>query len=316
MIRFGLCCVFFKEPIRFRTTTAKYLRTYTSKERLLKLAALCLTNARELQKAAEFCVANEIGCFRVNSGILPLKTYPQYAYQLADLPGGKTIRDQFVRTGLYARKHDLRFSFHPDQFVLLSSEREDVTQKSIAELEYQAEVSEWIGADVINIHGGGAYGDKVSALSRLTTRLKKLSSRIRTRLTIENDDRVYTPEDLLPVCDKAGMPLVYDVHHHRCLADGLSSEQVTQAALKTWNREPLFHLSSPREGWKSKTPQYHHDYIDPKDFPRFWYGLDITIEIEAKAKEVAVKRLIKKINVSAKAGLLKKSRLSGNVGLG
>jgi len=295
MIRFGLCCVFFKEPIRFRTTTAKHLSAYTSKERLLKLAALCLTNARELQKAAEFCVANGIGCFRVNSGILPLKTYPQYAYQLADLPGGKTIQNEFVRTGLYAREHDLRFSFHPDQFVLLSSERQDVTRKSIEELEYQAEVSEWIGADVINIHGGGAYGDKVLALGRLRAQLKKLSSRIRTRLTLENDDRVYTPEDLLPLCDKLGMPLVYDVHHHRCLVDGLSPEQATQAALKTWNREPLFHLSSPREGWKSKTPQYHHDFINKKDFPGFWYGLDITIEIEAKAKEVAIKRLMKKI---------------------
>jgi len=240
-------------------------------------------------------VAHGIGCFRVNSGILPLKTYPPYAYQLADLPGGKKIQNEFVRTGLYAREHDLRFSFHPDQFVLLSSERRDVTRKSIEELEYQAEVSEWIGADVINIHGGGAYGDKVSTLRRLTTRLKKLSSRIRTRLTLENDDRIYTPEDLLPLCNKVGMPLVYDVHHHRCLADGLSPEQATQAALKTWNREPLFHISSPLEGWASKTPQYHHDFIDKKDFPRFWHGLNITVEVEAKAKEVAVKRLMEQI---------------------
>jgi UV DNA damage endonuclease len=119
-------------------------------------------------------------------------------------------------------------------------------------------------------------------------------------LTLENDDRVYTPEDLLPVCDKLGMPLVYDVHHHRCLTDGLSPEQATQAALKTWDREPLFHLSSPREGWKSQTPHYHHDYIDPKDFPRAWQGLDITVEIEAKAKELAVKKLMKQIGALKK----------------
>ncbi|MEZ6047378.1 MAG: hypothetical protein R3C11_17705 [Planctomycetaceae bacterium] len=61
---------------------------------------------------------------------------------------------------------------------------------------------------------------------------------------MENDDVTYTPADLLPLCQETGIPLVYDAHHHRCNADDLSEEEATQAALQTWNREPMFHLSA------------------------------------------------------------------------
>jgi len=78
------------------------------------------------------------------------------------------------------------------------------------------------------------------------------------------------------------------VHHHRCLPDGLTVEQATTEAIQTWNREPVFHLSSPLNGWKGNGITKHHDYIDPKDFPDCWLDLDITVEVEAKAKELAV----------------------------
>ena len=61
---------------------------------------------------------------------------------------------------------------------------------SIQEIEYQAEVAQWIGADVINIHAGGAYGDKAAALERFTKSLARLSKAARKRLTVENDDRM------------------------------------------------------------------------------------------------------------------------------
>jgi UV DNA damage endonuclease len=114
---------------------------------------------------------------------------------------------------------------------------------------------------------------------------------VRSRLTLENDDRVYTPADLLPLCRETGTPFVYDVHHHRCLPDGLSVEAVTSQALATWDREPLFHVSSARDGADSKNPRPHHDFLAPADFPAQWRALDLTVEVEAKAKEVAVERL-------------------------
>jgi UV DNA damage endonuclease len=97
---------------------------------------------------------------------------------------------------------------------------------------------------------------------------------------------------LLPVCRAEGIPLVYDAHHHRCCPDGLSVEAASVAAAETWGkREPLFHISSPLEGWCGPRPGRHHDYIDPKDFPAGWLKLRLTVEVEAKAKELAVRTL-------------------------
>ncbi|HBE87919.1 MAG TPA: UV DNA damage repair endonuclease UvsE [Elusimicrobia bacterium] len=291
MIRLGLCCKFNTEPIAFRSATALHLMKLSPSARAEKLAAICRDNAAALRRAIEYCAANGIGDFRINSQVLPLKTHPAAGYDLRDLPGGPSIIEDFKNCGALAKKLGLRLTFHPDQFVLLSSPSEKVTRSSIEELEYQSEVAGWTGADVINIHGGGAYGDKAAALKRLAAVLKKLPAAVRSRLTLENDDRTYTPVDLLPFCLDHKIPFVYDVHHHRCLPDGLSAEEVTLRAVKTWGgREPVFHLSSPKYG-REGDPRPHHDFINIKDFPSCWKKLDITIEVEAKAKEDAIKRL-------------------------
>jgi UV DNA damage endonuclease len=293
MIRFGLCCIFREAPIKFRRTTARYLGTLDPDAGRRRLADLCRHNARSLQQALAYCCSAGIGAFRINSQILPLKTHPAFAYDLAALPGGADIVAMFRDAGRYARDNDIRTSFHPDQFILLSSPDRRVISRSVADLVYQAEVAQWVGADVINIHAGGVYGDKPTALARLAANVQRLPQPVRSRLTLENDDRSYTVTDLLPVCRRLEVPLVYDVHHHRCLADGLNEAQATREVLTTWNREPLFHLSSPAAGWRQGDPRPHHDYIDPADVPPGWRDLNITVEVEAKAKELAVKRLMR-----------------------
>jgi len=299
LIRLGLCCLFTQQPIKFSTTTATHLLKMAREQQLLKLSHLCLSNAEALRQAFKFCADAGIGCFRINSQILPLKTHPQVTYRVEDLPEGKRIIATFRECGSLLRKHLLRASFHPDQFVVLNSPNPQTVANSLAEIEYQAEVAEWVGADVINVHGGGGYGDKKSALKRFIESFARLSTAAQKRLTVENDDKTYAPSELLPLCRELKMPLVYDVHHHRCLSDNLSIEEATDAAIKTWNREPMFHVSSPLEGWHGKQPHRHHDYIDPPDFPECWSHLkcDFTVEVEAKAKELAVLQLKAKLEI-------------------
>jgi UV DNA damage repair endonuclease len=90
-------------------------------------------------------------------------------------------------------------------------------------------LAELIGADVINIHGGGIYGDKHEALKRLKKNLSLLSPSLSSKLTLENDDRCYTPQDLLPLCQEMRVPFVYDVHHHRCLPSELNPSPKKEA---------------------------------------------------------------------------------------
>jgi UV DNA damage endonuclease len=295
-IRFGLCCMFQEQPIRFRNTTVKSISGMQRDAAVAKLSGLCLANAAALLASLNFCAKHGIGCFRINSQILPVKTHADCGYDVHELPDGDEIIQRFQACGEFARSHAVRTCFHPDQFVVLNSPRPEVVDRSIAELEYQSEVAEWVGADVVNIHGGGAYGDKAAALNRFAASLSRLSDRARSRLTVENDDVTYTPADLLPLCCAAGIPLVYDVHHHRCNPDELTEEGATEQALSTWNREPLFHLSSPLEGWTGPKPNRHHDFINIVDFPDCWRDLSLTVEVEAKAKEVAVLKLMKQVS--------------------
>jgi UV DNA damage endonuclease len=291
MIRLGLCCTFRDQPIKFAHATAAAIGRMGRSDGLARLGRLGLANAEALLAAFRFCVDHGIGCFRINSQILPLRTHPGLGYTMDDLPDGDRIVGRFRECGAFAQHWGLRTGFHPDQFVVLNSPRPEVVEASVRELEYQAEVADWVGADVLNVHGGGGYGDKRKALDDLARNLQRLSPGVRSRLTVENDDKTFTPADLLPLCRSEGLPMVYDVHHHRCLADGLTVEQATGEALATWDREPLFHLSSPRDGWGAPRPERHHDYIDPRDFPDCWRALDLTVEVEAKAKEAAVLKL-------------------------
>ena len=307
MIRLGLCCIFRKAPIRFRRTTAAHLGKFPRAQQLARLGAICRDNAHALAAALAFCRDNGIGAFRVNSQILPLKTHPEAGYKMTDLPDGRQIVALFRRCGTFRKRHGLRISFHPDQFIVLSSPDEGVVARSVAELRYQNAVADWLGADVINLHAGGGYGDKTAALNRLAGVVASLPDDLRARLTLENDDRTYTPRDLIPLCERLGIGFVYDVHHHRCLPDGIGIAETTRRALGTWAREPLFHLSSPAIRHGAGNRRLHHDYIAPVDFPDTWAKLDVTVEVEAKAKELAVLRLGKALR---RRGVLITGRLA------
>ena len=299
MLRLGLCCLFNQAPIRFRSATAKFVRPLDRPAQLVKLSELCLDNARSLVAAVEEVYRLGFGSFRVSSPLLPLYTHPEVGYRLEELPDAREITATLRSVKALKEKYRLRFSFHPDQFTLLSSPRPEVTAASLKELDYQVMLAELIDADVINIHGGGVYGDKQSALSRLVKEISALPEPIRIRLTLENDDRSYTVEDLLPVCEELDIPLVYDVHHHRCNPDGLTVAAATEACMRSWRRlgrEPYFHLSSPKHSWNGK-PGPHADFIDIADFPAEWYGLDATIDVEAKAKELALLQLRKELSL-------------------
>ncbi len=296
MIRFGLCCIFHEEPIKFRHATAKGISKLDRAGQLDKLSEIALHNANSLLNALRFADEHDIGAFRIMSQMLPLFTHPDVGYDLDDLPEADEVKQVYGSVKQFAAAKDIRLSFHPDQFVVLASPTEKVVINSIKELCYQCMLSELVGAENVNLHMGGVYGDKPSAIKRFSKVFNTLPDYVKSRLTLENDDYSYNVADLYPVCLELGIPLVYDVHHHRCNPDGLSVEEATRKSTETWDacgREPHFHISSPRNGWDSSKPQPHSDYIDVNDFPECWLKLDrkITVDLEAKFKELAIERL-------------------------
>jgi UV DNA damage endonuclease len=138
----------------------------------------------------------------------------------------------------------------------------------------------------INIHIGGVYGDKESALQRWVDNFHLLDKNTKSRLTVENDDKIsaYTVEDLMFVHEKVGVPIVFDYHHHTCHPNGVAHKEALKMAISTWPKgiTPIVHVSEPRD---ENNFRAHHDYvvnyIDT-------YGYDVDIMMEAKAKDLAV----------------------------
>lgn len=291
-IRWGLCCQFADAGVRFRQATHRYVSTLDGARRAAYLRDIARANAIALGHAIARCDDLDIRAFRMTSQMLPLATHPTSGYTLASLDEDGVITASFAAAGAAARARNIRLSFHPDQFVVLNSTRDDVVASSVRELDAQADLAQVVGADTITLHVGGMTDGKAAALARLERNLDRLSSEARTRLALENDDRLFAVRDLHPLCVRTGIPLVYDVHHHRCNPDGLDVEAATHLAAETWRgREPWMHIASSRDGAAAANPRPHADFIDPHDFPDEWLTRDITIDVEAKAKDRAILEL-------------------------
>lgn len=294
-IRWGLCCLVVDAPIRFRTTTHAYSSTLDDERRARHISDIALHNANALRQVLDYCASLGIRSFRISSQLFPLATHPASGYSLERLRDGSLVRAALDEARGIARAHDIRLSLHPDQFVVLNSARPEVVDSAVKELEWQAVIAGHVGADVICLHGGSTSGGWDAAVDRLVAGIGRLSPRARSRLALENDDRCFPLVELLPVSLATGVPLILDAHHHRVLPAGVGIEDATAWALATWDdREPYFHLSSPRDGWASGNPRPHADFIDPSDLPAAWLALDreVTVDVEAKAKERAVLQLL------------------------
>jgi UV DNA damage endonuclease len=147
----------------------------------------------------------------------------------------------------------------------------------------------------INIHCNGVYGDKQSALDRFVSNFAKLSDSVKTRLTIENDDKasMYSVKDLMYIHEKTGIPIVFDYHHHTFNTGGLSEQEALALAVSTWPKTitPAVHYSESKalhENNIKLKPQAHSDYITA--IPDT-YGMDVDIMIEAKQKDLVILKL-------------------------
>jgi UV DNA damage endonuclease len=207
-----------------------------------------------------------------------------------------------------AKQYDQRLTFHPGPFNVLASESQSAVAKTVKELNQHSQIFDLMGLECshyypVNIHIGGTYGCKQDAVARFCENFKKLSDSAKSRLVIENDDRasMYSVKDLYDVSICTGAPITFDYHHHRLNTGGLSEEDALKLAASTWPVKQLVHYSSCKKTHEDPTakPQAHADMIYEKIKT---YGLSLDIEIEAKAKELAV---IKYLDQVKKDTLLK-----------
>jgi UV DNA damage endonuclease len=269
-------------------TTSRGMILRTFKEKGISYASeLALQNVTDLLKVLEWNTAHGVQVFRVTSDLFPWAT----AYRLKDLPDYKKIRKLLEQAG----RLPVRISAHPGPFNKMAGTG-IVLENTIRELETHAEVfdlmnlsqSHW---NKINIHVGGAYGNKLETLKKFATNFKKLSKGLRSRLTIENDDKpgLFSVEELIPLHEMTGIPIVFDYFHHKLHPGTFTEEDAYHAAFATWPTKPVFHFSSSRKQNEdlSSKKEAHSDWAHERINA---YGKDVDIILETKMKEKALLR--------------------------
>jgi len=283
-----------------RITTNRSMIKKTFKEKGLEYAGeLALQNVRDLFTILQWNNRKGIKVFRVSSDIFPWAS----EYDIETLPQYKRIEMILNACGNFASKNNIRITAHPGPFNVLVSPREHVVENTITDLEIHGKIFDMMNLshtpyNKLNIHCNGVYGDKLSAMDRFCTNFERLSDSVKSRLTVENDDKgtMYSVKDLMYIHDRIGIPIVFDYHHHKFCTGDLSEQEALELAISTWPKgiKPIVHYSESKalheENSKLK-PQAHSDYI--KELPNL-YGNDVDVMVEAKAKELSILPFINK----------------------
>ena len=281
-----------KSKPRVTTNRSMIKRTFTEKG-LPYASELTLQNCKDLLTILKWNNDNGFDFFRMSSDIIPWAS----EYNICDLPDYDEIKSVLKECGDFATDNNIRITTHPGPFNVLTSPHPHVVDNCIKDLSIHGEVMDMMGLsrtpyNKINIHIGGVYGDKVSAMDRFCKNFHRLPNSVKSRLTVENDDKasMYSVVDLYEGVYKViGIPIVFDYHHHRFNTGGLSEEDALEVAISTWvDVVPVVHYSESRnieqEDDKIR-PQAHSDYV--RDYINT-YGNRVDIMVEAKAKELAV----------------------------
>jgi UV DNA damage endonuclease len=225
--------------------------------------------------------------FRITSDLVPFASHPVCRF---DWPGrfGETLS----QIGRFIRSRGMRISMHPDPFTLLNSPSRRVLESSVRELAYHARVLDLLGLDAtakIQIHVGGVYGHKARSMRRFVRAFERLDRSVRRRLVIENDDRLYSLADCMSLHGDTGVPVLFDVFHHRLNGRDGSLERAFESFVPTWKRghgPAMVDYSLQARGQRRGR---HAESLSTAFFRRFLdrtadFDFDVMLEIKDKEK--------------------------------
>ncbi len=239
-----------------------------------------------LERILRFNLKHNLLFFRISSDIVPFASHP-----VCKIDWRAHFKERLSALGNFIRSNKMRISMHPDQFVVMNAKKRGIVKRSIAELEYHCEFLDAMRLDAkakVQIHVGGVYGDKPAAMQRFIQNYKRLPYKIRKRLVIENDDRLYSVSDCLDISRHVHMPVIFDSFHHELLNHGESIKECLRSASSTWKKKDgvmMVDYSSQKQGAR---PGTHAEAIDLALFQRFLKqakGIDFDLMLEIKNKE-------------------------------
>lgn len=284
-IRVGYACVNTQLPSSGRTTRL----ANATPERLRELTA---ANLDALETILRWNAEHDIRVFRLTSNLVPFASHP-----VNGLRWWEEFAGRFRRIGALMQAESMRLSTHPGQYTVLASASPHVVEAAIRELDYHGRMLDAFGLDRahrIVLHVGPAASTPPQTYERFATAFARLTPGAAARVALENDER-WPLAAVLPLAERLGVPVVFDVFHHR-LAPSLPELGVRDLVLRaaaTWSgsdgRQEV-HFATQEPG---RRPGAHAQTIDLASFARFVDevgDLPVDCVLEVKDKERSVVR--------------------------
>ncbi|KQU27127.1 UV damage endonuclease UvdE [Bacillus sp. Leaf13] len=263
-----------------------------------KLERISVSNLNNCWRLLIHNAAHDIQFFRLSSKLIPLVNHPE----IPEWDYLEPISEELEKIKTYLTNQPaIRIDFHPDHFVILNSSNIDILKTSLKTLRMHFTLLKKMGLDPEHrcvLHVGGGYGEHEQALEQFIHNWGFIPESIQKMVILENDDTTFTLSETLHLCEKLGIPMVFDYHHY--LAHRSASEKWVDhwnRILQTWDYSklsPKMHISSPRS---EKEFRAHADYVDPDMFMEFLQQIkgslpQLDCMIEAKQKDGALFQLM------------------------
>lgn len=301
------------QPLTERVTTNAWMLRQSEDDAYQRMWDIIQHNAQAVYNLIQYVSGLPAGqrMLRLGSDQLPFYTLDPWRSFYARSDVVEFIERAYRRAGDLARERDVRLSMHPGQFTVLASDKDDVVERSIEEMEYHADLARWMGYGVefqdfkINVHLAGRRGiDGFRAIHN------RLSPELRNMMTVENDEYASGLDDIVQLADQYA--LVFDTHHHWIHSNEFVSptDDRFQRVIDSWRGvRPVVHYSISRVeylatvdndtlpdrdalkalGYASNKLRAHSDYYTHRAsndmIAEFWPYADIMAE--AKMKNLA-----------------------------
>lgn len=280
-------------------TFAQFQKIEDREAALRKLERISVTNMENTLRLLKHNAASEIHFYRLSSRLIPLANHEE----LLDWNYMKPLTQILPKIGDFVKEHKMRIDFHPDHFVLINSPKEEILKNSIRTLKLHYLLLKGMGIDPVHrcvMHVGGNYKETEQSLERFVENWMSVPHSLQKMIILENDDTSFTLDDTLYLCEKLGIPLVFDYHHHLAHHQNANWEENWNRVVSTWSDSPLpikMHISSPKS---EKEFRHHSDFVDIEMFFDFLKTIKGSVEgidcmIEAKQKDQALFKLMDEI---------------------
>lgn len=212
----------------------------------------------------------------------------------------KYFDDDLYELASYIKVSKIRISMHSSPYCILATDRKEILEKSIKELEHSVNLIRVLNLPIDNrivVHVGSEKGGKKEAKERFIKNYNNLSDIIKNRIALENDHKDFSFSDVYEIHKKCGIPIIFDVFHHSILnKENIAVKEAIEKTIETWkDGPPEIHYSNQEEG---KPIGSHSNTINTKELYKFIeeykkYNFDIILE--TKDGHESVERILKEI---------------------